>query len=297
MALPSRNSDDTLLCVIVPMHEMDEQLANLQRWLTAEVLRFIKVILVIDKEHGTPTPNIDRLVKMLESQNLQCVTDDFSSPGLARNRGLEFALGQAKWIAFWDADDIPHVSKFYSMIAAAEVNDYSFAVGSFEVRSFKNDEVKATHKIKVANLSQFGRNVGLWRWAFRAERVKHLQFQRFKMGEDQDFFFEINPSSADVSYCEDIVYSYYKGREGQATSQSSSIIEIKDSYNYIFGLLWKNPKEVSKLRIQILLGQMISVLKYCAWKDKLFGVASIFRAIPTLLRYFHILSKGSKNVL
>jgi hypothetical protein len=284
--------NETLLCVIVPIHQMDGQLEHLEQWLNLDTLEKLKVVLVNDIKPEQASPNLEILISKLNHRNFTYAKGDFSSPGLTRNRGLSCISNHLGWISFWDADDVPIIEEFLRMVNSAEEMGKIYALGDFEVRDFLNNELIKIHEMTNEGISQFGRNVGLWRWAFRSEGIRNVEFQRFRMGEDQDFLFDIDPLTSDV-YCHNkVVYSYFKGRKGQLTSRPQQVREIVDSYNYILNKLWKDPSNVSKFRLKILQGQLFTNLRHSKWPTKIKVLISIFKALPAIYRYF---TKGKQN--
>jgi hypothetical protein len=279
------------LCVIVPIHQMDGQLEHLEQWLNRDTLEKLKVVLVNDIKPGQASPNLEILISKLNHRNFTYEKGDYSSPGLTRNRGLNCISDHLGWISFWDADDVPNIEEFLRMISSAEEKGKIYALGDFEVRDFADNELIKIHEMTNEGISQFGRNVGLWRWAFRSEGIKNVEFQRFRMGEDQDFLFDIDPLTCDVYRHNKVVYSYFKGRKEQLTSRPQQVREIVDSYNYILNKLWKDPSNVSKFRLKILQGQLLTNLRHSKWPTKIKVLISIFKASPAIYRYF---TKGKK---
>lgn len=288
-SLPARK---TSLGVVVPLYQIDGQLEKLQAWLTIETLESVKVVLVIDKKRGELTPNIDSLIKSLPHPNCTFICGDFSSPGLARNAGLEVIVKKSNWIAFWDSDDSPNVNEFLQMIHNADSQEKDVAVGGFEIREFFSNEVLATHTVQNRSVSDLGRNVGLWRWAFRADVIEDLRFREFRMGEDQDYLFELDPSSTQILFYENIVYSYFKGRKGQATANKSLVKEIKDSYLFLLNQLWLNPKSISELRLKILIGQFLSTVKFGDPWTKVTAALVFPKCFPSYFQHLVVSRKG-----
>lgn len=295
MSTKSLYAKKTLLGVVVPLHQIDGQLEKLKSWLTAENLELVKVVLINDKKVGELTPNIDNLVKSLAHPNCTLISGDFTSPGLARNAGIELIVEESNWIAFWDSDDSPNLIEFLEMIHSANLFEKSFAVGGFEIREFSSNVLLATHTVHTRSVADLGRNVGLWRWAFQVEEIKEFRFKQFRMGEDQDFLFEVDPSSTQILFYKPTVYTYFKGRTGQATANKSLVKEIKNSYLFLLNQLWRDPKSVSKLRLKILLGQFLSTVKSGNPWSKIMAVLLLPKCIPSYLQHKVISLKGKKH--
>jgi hypothetical protein len=295
MSTSSLHAKKTSLGVVVPLHQIDGQLEKLEAWLTLETLESVKVVLVNDKKSGELTPNIDSLIKSLVHPNCTYISGDFSSPGLARNAGLELIVKDSDWIAFWDSDDSPNVIEFLQMIHNADLQEKGVAVGGFEVREFSNNALLATHTIQTRSVSDLGRNVGLWRWAFHNDVIEELRFKQFRMGEDQDFLFELDPPSTEILFYDKIVYSYFKGRKGQATENKSLVKEIKDSYLFLLNQLWQDPKSISELRFKILIRQFLSTVKFGGPWSKTTAILLFPKCLPSYLQHLAISLKGKKH--
>ena len=62
-------------------------------------------------------------------------------------------------------------------------------------------------------------NPGLWRWVFAREIVRDVKFHSIKRGEDQLFLAETRAFDYPITFCEDIVYTYFIGEENQLSNK------------------------------------------------------------------------------
>ena len=214
----------TLLSVIVPVREMAGRLQNLRRWLAVVGDKSLEVIIVHDFFDEATDVELRQIGKEFQHLRIKIFTEKLNSPGLARNIGIERASGE--FISFWDSDDLPKVDAVMSDLSTTEKN-IDVLIGQFEsvesarpgVGRFKSDD---------SQLIDLALNPGLWRMAFRAEKLLGIRFSKYKMGEDQDFLASVITTTDRLKFSNRIWYTYFTNNSGQLTLNKSAIKELKD---------------------------------------------------------------------
>jgi hypothetical protein len=275
---PTTNSN---LSVVIPIKNFETHRERLSSWLTPEVLEKLTVLLVHDRQVHESSSDLINFIENLSHQNLLFVSGTFNSPGKARNMGLNRLSETRGWVAFWDCDDIPNVSQFLEMINLAERDNKKFAVGGFVIRESISNKLIKSFPIVNPNLVNLGGNVGMWRWAFKLEFIRDSRFQEFRMGEDQDFLFDLNPNSNDVFFYSQGVYTYFKGNFGQLTSDPNRMKEISLSFRYI--LKKAGSQETSLFQIRILQRQLFTTLRHGNLRGRIYAILKSIEISPRIV--------------
>ena len=116
------------LSIIVPIHRISGGIQNLNSWISNPILIDAEIILVHDTSDGESFLPIETICKNLT--NVILLEGNFSSPGLARNKGLEIA--SRPWISFWDFDDLPDPVNFLRMLQETISDRNLVGLGSFQ---------------------------------------------------------------------------------------------------------------------------------------------------------------------
>jgi glycosyltransferase involved in cell wall biosynthesis len=266
-----------LLSVVVPVSKMTGQLGNLGNWLSNIWNYPIEVIVVHDKCDETTGVELVELLNRVDSKNIVYIEGEFNSPGLARNAGMELATGD--WLAFWDSDDIPHVSNVVEAIDSLGSNSLTI-VGKF--KAVENKTGIALWESPAFNdsddLQKIFESPGVWRMIFKRNQIKKTKFREFHMGEDQLFLIESAALDKDVVFSNLLLYSYYIGVENQLTSQKSKISEIPKVITAISQL---EKEEWTKLDLRLISKMILTSL----FKGKLSVKFKTIKAIFALYRH------------
>lgn len=224
------------LSIIVPIHRISAGIQNLNSWISNPVLIDAEIILVHDTSDGESILPIVTMCKSLT--NVTVLEGNFSSPGLARNMGLEIA--SRPWITFWDFDDLPDPVNFLRMLQKTILDRNLVGLGAFQTRPRGN---KDSGKKLRSNRSESPRllkdlmiNPGLWRWVFARELVGDVKFHFIRRGEDQLFLAETGAFDHPITFCEDIVYTYFIGEENQLSNKKNFDQELLLAANRFFNL-------------------------------------------------------------
>jgi len=213
-----------MLTAVVPIFRMSGKLQNLKSWVGEVEKLELRVILVEDGGDAATIFELKELIGNLNSEKFHLITGKYGSPGAARNAGLE--LINDGWVTFWDSDDVPEPKQFIEMIRMAELKNAEVAVGRYRNVDYLAQDY--AEKKDVANLSLFdlALNPGIWRWAFRRNKIGATKFNTLRMGEDQIFLMNLQPYCTTISYYHEIVYSYFSNIDGQLTKTPESISDL-----------------------------------------------------------------------
>ena len=224
------------LSIIVPIHRISGGIQNLNSWISNPILTDAEIILVHDTSDGESFLPIETICQNLT--NVIQLEGNFSSPGLARNMGLEIA--SRPWITFWDFDDLPDPMNFLRMLQKTIADRNLVGLGAFQTRPKGNKD--SGKKLRV-NRSESPRvlkdlmiNPGLWRWVFARELVGDVKFHSLRRGEDQLFLAETRAFDHPITFCEDIVYTYFIGEENQLSNKKTFDQELLLAANRFFNL-------------------------------------------------------------
>ena len=276
---------DVILTVVIPVTRMALRLENLEKTLVQCRENRVKVVLVHDVQDTQTGPELQNLIRKFSDSDggfITFIEEYCGSPGLARNLGKN--LVSTKWIAFWDSDDIALVSEFLWMIDEANARGDQVAVGGYRVLDSNVKSPISTHEFsgKHAN-PEIGilLNPGIWRWGFRNELIGGINFQNFKMGEDQVFLLDCSVLDHRIYYCSKLVYDYFVNSNSQSTNIRQSFERLSATTSYIFTTFEEKSAEMKKFSTVVLLRLFLTGLKKCNFTDKINLVAQFFSQYQT----------------
>jgi len=258
-----------LISVIVPVAVGRGPLDLLLSWLPRALHLDFQVVVVLDGAEASNEVDISTLRMATRDPRLTIREGIYGSPGIARNAGLEVAVG--KWIFFWDADDVPDVENAKAMVTEAERLNATFAVGSFEWKFLKpvfHTKLFSLNGSRADNLTEIGLNPGLWRFAFQRNLISH-KFSDIQMGEDQIFVLQNTEFSQNYLAFQEIIYCYITGNSFQQTSNSIFLSDLSHSLVLTSQIFKKlvNSNQQSLARI-FLIRQLMSGLTRGTLKTK-----------------------------
>ncbi len=220
---PNRIPSETqLLSVVVPITKMAGRFENLESWLMSALELEIEVILVHDVQDELTGVEIAARFKKINHSKLKFLEGRFNSPGLARNEGISKSTG--KWIAFWDADDVPNPQAAKSLVdLIQDQSAVNLIVGSYEVISHDGKSfIDACH----GGINGIAVNPGIWRMIFKRDLMEGRTFSNSKMGEDQEFIASLKPWNLNAKYSDITLYRYYFGGDYQLTSDGDNLRDL-----------------------------------------------------------------------
>lgn len=222
------------LTAVIPIRRIDESTCKLKGVVVHALECGIEVILVIDSQERSERIEIINHFGSVHHGSFKIVESNEESPGEARNVGI--ALSERPYVTFWDADDIPAITEVVETLnrLSAEPNK-KYGIGSFEVIEPMTEKV-LSRQILMEQTDSLGKlfgNPGIWRWIFQKENIQNTKFQKFRMGEDQDFIADLNPKLDEIIHSSFITYRYVKGWSSQLTKNKSALNELSQSIQYL----------------------------------------------------------------
>ncbi len=219
--------DNSLLTIVVPVHNMSGRLANLSKWLDDALTQNVKVILVHDKSEDSTGAELLGLLKRKNSHNFSLLETNAQSPGLARNCGLEIV--DTPWFSFVDSDDYVYVSSILELLNEAELSDCEIGVGSYissDLRSGEETLVQPPEAKKGALPLHLAKKMGLWRLVLSTSSFGDIRFTDHKMGEDYLYTNLVLNRTSEIFTSSRIVYKYFYGGNSNLTSNHSVMSDM-----------------------------------------------------------------------
>lgn len=252
---------------IIPVSRMQGRLKEVEQILSSIDFPDLEVVIVHDRQDEYTGLELFTLVQKYKHKNITLIEGEFGSPGLARNKGLELATG--RWIFFWDSDDEPNVSKFIEMVSEADNYGKKIAIGQFRMRI---EAGKPRNKIFQPQINQVVLQNGLWRMAFRRDRISNMRFKNYRMGEDQFFLAETNFKKDEIYFFADIVYIYNNESLGQLTRDATTKKNISETFESTCNEIKSRPRSESWIFRKQVIPQIVSVIKHNSLKTSIGGV-------------------------
>ena len=199
--------------------------------------RSIELIIVVNTSHEEGSRFLNRLresVEQYSNLNVKVFSYPNKSPGDARNFGEEKSTQD--WITYWDYDDIPNVTKYLEMTAAAIKLNCDVICGGYYQTNYLDPYFVTKHpeSFRDYNLpKQRFYDLGLWRYVFRRSALGVCKFEDFSMGEDQIFLLENRVFRDRVVVYSEYVYTYVRGMTGQLTSSKKAMNGLKGFLGYL----------------------------------------------------------------
>lgn len=231
---------ESLLTIVVPVHNMAGRLTNLSKWLDDARALNVKVVLVHDKSGDSTGTELLQLLELKNSRNFSLIQADVQSPGLARNLGLEII--DTPWFSFVDSDDVVYISEILNLLDETVLSNCEVGIGSYISSDLRIDAERTIHPPilnKDALALHLAKRMGLWRFVMSTRTFGDIRFTNHKMGEDYLYTSKVIDRSNHIFTSSRVVYQYFFGGKLNLTSNQSvmgDMIEIIESMKKI------NPK-------------------------------------------------------
>lgn len=253
-----------ILSCIVPVSKLANELLELETWIRNSSDLDIEIIVVHDIQDRETEKQLVDLFANIQDQRLKFIQKKVDSPGLARNLGLRIATG--KWIAFWDADDLPDPQQ--AMAAISENSNSEIIIGRYSVHQRKtgHEYDSSIHDLSLYNV---GINPGLWRMLFQHSILVGRQFSSSRMGEDQIFIAELNFDSKSISFTHRILYKYFMGRPNQLTNLEIQFDDLLTTFERILIAQRRQANSLFSINFVMLTRILITIIKKFGMKGLL----------------------------
>jgi glycosyltransferase involved in cell wall biosynthesis len=261
-----------MLTVIVPVSNMAGNLKNFNDFLAAGIRTGFNFIVVHDKQDELTGPELDDIVSKYSPSKVTLHEVKFGNPGDTRNYGIQYV--ETDWICFWDSDDEPIVENFSKMIELAEIDQKKIAIGWFQSIDHNHSDSKF-EVIPFLRLDQVSRNPGIWRWAFKLERVGTARFPGIRMGEDSIFLARLRVDDCEIFRFEEIVYRYIRWSDNQLTQNYNAIQDLGHSISILQSTLKFQGNPANSFARKVLRRQIYSAIRHGKAKLKAKAVTSL----------------------
>jgi glycosyltransferase involved in cell wall biosynthesis len=281
-----------LLTAIVPVGNLDFDLDRFKSWVCEAAQLGIKVILILNL---TDTKDSERLKDKFQADqvDLEIVFCERKSPGFARNIGLE--ISRSKWIAFWDADDLPNPTK------SIEALNVSQDVSEIIVNEYERIDFKTHKPLYESNLTTEAKlrwkDLGIWRMLFRTDLINQTRFRDFQMAEDQFFFAEIMEKRPNIYFSRINNYKYFVNNDHQITNNQKAVNEIVHTQTATSKYIRENTLRNSYM-MAYLIRQTYTCVRKGSYLNKLRAIGNLIRITPniSLILFSNLTKIGFKNV-
>ncbi len=260
--------NNSLLTIVVPVHNMSGRLAELSQWLDDARSQNVKVILVHDRSEDSTGRELTQLLEMKKSQNFTLLETEAHSPGLARNCGLEIV--DTPWFSFVDSDDFVYISSILKLLKETELSHCEIGVGSYVSKDSRLGEetvVEPPTANKDALALHLAKKMGLWRFVLSTSSFGDIRFTEHRMGEDYLYANLVLNRTSRIFTSSQIVYKYFYGGNSNLTSNHSVMSDMIGIIELIKNTtpVMSNAIEFRVFSIQKL---TLSVLKNLKTRDK-----------------------------
>ena len=189
-----------LISIIVPFRSFEILAKNL---LSAFKLSIddLEVLLIHDSTEDLKQEHIQTISSKIKHYSY--VRCELNSPGLARNKGLEFARGE--WIVFWDSDDFGYPEVLLDLVSRAESG---ILIANFR-RHYQDEQGISREGFDIVNEAQLVRDPGLWRFIFHRSEIESRRFEALKLGEDILFLVAAGVFEKEYQIFQDTMYEYH----------------------------------------------------------------------------------------
>ena len=222
------------LTAIIPIRRMDESTRKLKGVVVRALECGIEVVVVVDSQDSSERIRTMNLFSSVDYSSFRIVESLEESPGEARNVGM--VLSERQYVTFWDADDIPAITEVVEMLLRLSAEPKKkYGIGSFEIIEPMSTNVLSRQVLteKGDSLVKIFDNPGIWRWIFLKENIQETKFQKFRMGEDQDFIADLNPKLDEMIFSNLVTYRYVKGWSNQLTNNQVAVNDLIKSIQYL----------------------------------------------------------------
>lgn len=206
------------------------KLNHVKTWLAVLDGYDVEVIFINDSSADSTGVELEKIARSFPNLSIILLHGEFGGPGPARNQGIQIA--KKEWILFWDADDFPDAVEARKMVMSAALINADFAIGCWKSKQIQGNEIidEIEHSNGFFDTVHFP---GLWRWAFKRDRIEGIEFPRIKIGEDLAFLIKIGARIKTTYRHPAAIYTYISGQSGQLTSSEQIRINRPAMYRYM----------------------------------------------------------------
>jgi glycosyltransferase involved in cell wall biosynthesis len=264
------------LTIVIPVRQMAGKLEQLEISISEALREEVKVIVVHDKVDELTDEELQQIMVRQKNPNLDLITGQFNSPGVARNAGMQRV--KTKWVVFWDADDFPIVENLLNLYEIVVKSDSEIGVGGFQEIDFLNAQTPGNAPNTKQELNSIASSPGIWRMIFQSNLMHENPFTDLLLAEDQILLSDIRFATREIIFCNFPVYKYVKGNPDSLTGRNRKIADLERS---IFRILDCNRHEPDIRQLEfnwiMVAKQSFSLLKFGSLRQKFIGAWTLMR--------------------
>lgn len=289
-----------LLSVIVPVTRMAGKLNQLTSWMLKTLNFSIQVIIVHDVSDLKTGVELKEIIKSNNLSNVIFIEGRYGSPGVARNAGIDVAIGD--WYVFWDSDDTPMVENVIAAIMKTSSDD-EIVIGKFSVRNHRDSSLRENYN-EFLSVNSIAMNPGIWRMIFRSKIIHTTRFTNLRSGEDQVFLSQINLVEKKLKFHSEIFYEYGTEQDSQLTNSIQNLRDLPNASRIIHKKAIQSKGNVLLFDLILIIRQQITLLKRGSTRLRFRTLCffllytKYFRAfmlVPTLKAIFFVITNLRKS--
>jgi hypothetical protein len=250
--VPDGASNPTLT-VIVPCYNIHHYLKNLTHLMSTLAHPSIKIVLIMNVDDF---PNLKRIIDGSTDVNFEVFAGNFSSPGSARNLGMDSIT--TKWFTFWDADDLPEIGNVTDLLLSQGFESFDLHIGQIEIvgRGI-HEESRTDSQTSIQDLAYLP---AFTRMIFRSQKFDKFRFPDLLMGEDRVFLSRTNLLDSRINFLDKVLYRYDKSAS-ILTSQFPSQNDSREAIKMILSLIPDSSPRMTEYHISQALVMTYSILR------------------------------------
>ena len=215
--------------IIIAIYNIEKYLCECLNSVVNQTYKDLEIILVND---GSSDGSLDIMNAYSKMDNrILCISHENAGPGMARNKGLDYASG--KYVSFIDGDDfvsLDFIEKLVSVIGDEDLYSYS------GICVDGNDTF-----LSLEENSLFIRQC-CYNKLYNSKFLDGIRFTSHKFAEDLIFNYKLSFLSNKVSYVEEPLYFYRRNESSISNTWSD---KYKDIFNCIGDIV--NYKDLNEL--------------------------------------------------
>ncbi len=230
-----------LVSIIIPVYNAEKYLLESVQSALSQSYKNIEIICVDDGSSDSSPEILKKLAS--DNSNVKIITQENAGGGVARNKGLDNAVG--KYVYFLDSDDIAAPNLIEKALARANECDadlvafhgYTFVNDDVNTKKFKSGFNKniATNTDGVVSYKDFPStilslvNVVPWNKLIRRDFLvkNNIRFLNLTTSDDVTFSALCNAYAERIAFADNALLYYRVGHSGTVSTNSSNILNVR----------------------------------------------------------------------
>lgn len=199
--------------IIIAIYNIEKYLGECLNSVINQTYKDLEIILVND---GSSDRSLDIMNAYSKMDNrIICISQENAGPGMARNKGLDYATG--KYISFIDGDDSVKPDFIEKLVSIIKEDDlYSYCGISVNGEDTFLSPEKNSLFIRQCCYNKL----------YNAKYLDGVRFTSHMFAEDLIFNYELSFLSKNISYTEEPLYFYRRNESSISNTWSDKYMEI-----------------------------------------------------------------------